>query len=128
MPLNRRVLLLFAPILTLVGFLGFLVPAEAALTSGAAPYNLFHIGFGLLGVGCLVSRRLAVIRAFNIGFGLIDVYQAVAGLLGLWPQSIFLWTRVDDGLHWVVGASLIGVGLLADRERPPRMTTLSNAA
>ncbi len=112
---NRALLTLFGPILIVVGVLGFVVPADAALTSGAAPYNLFHIGFGVLGMVAVLSRRLPLIRGFNIGFGLIDLYQGVASVLGWWPQEAFLWTRLDDGLHWGVGALLVGVGVLGDR-------------
>ncbi|MDP1827050.1 MAG: hypothetical protein Q8L48_27500 [Archangium sp.] len=115
-PLNLAVLRLFAPILIVVGVMGFVVPASAALTSGAAPYNVFHLVFGLMGLGCVMSRKPAAVRAFNLGFGLIDLYQALASALDLWPRSLFLWTRVDDVLHLVVGAGLVMVGLLARKD------------
>lgn len=114
-PLNLQVLRVFAPILIIVGVLGFVVPASAALTSGAAPYNVFHLVFGFIGLGCVLSGRLDAARAFNLGFGLIDLYQALASMADLWPRSLFLWTRVDDALHVVVGAALVGFALAADR-------------
>lgn len=114
-PLNVQVLRLFAPVLVLVGGLGFVLPASVALTSGATPYNVFHLLFGVVGLGCVASGRLPAARAFNLGFGLIDLYQALASGLHLWPEAAFRWTRVDDALHVVVGAGLVAVAVLADR-------------
>jgi len=48
---------------------------------------------------------------FNMGFGLIDLYQAWASFAHLPPEQYFLWTRVDDILHVVIGTSLVGIGL-----------------
>ncbi len=87
--LNYKVLLIFAPVLILVGIAGFLVPADVALTSGAPAYNVFHIIFGLIGVWLLVLRNENYIRGFNIGFGLIDLYQAFAGYAHLFPEEHF---------------------------------------
>jgi len=115
--LNYIVLLVFAPILILVGILGFVIPPEVALTSGAAPYNVFHIIFGAFGLLLLLSKNEGYIRGFNIGFGLIDLYQALAGFLNLFPETHFQWTRADDVLHVVIGAVLVAVGLFADRGR-----------
>lgn len=114
-PINLQVLRVFAPILIVVGVLGFVLPPAAALTSGAAPYNLFHLFFGVVGLGCVLSGKLGAVRAFNLGFGLVDLYQAVASLADLWPRSLFLWTRVDDALHVVVGTLLVALALGADR-------------
>ena len=44
--LSQKVLLVFAPLLILTGIAGFVIPEQYSLTSGAAPYNLFHIIFG----------------------------------------------------------------------------------
>jgi hypothetical protein len=117
-PINVQVLRLFAPILLVVGVLGFVLPPSAALTSGAAPYNVFHLLFGLVGLGCVLSGRLDAVRAFNLGFGIIDLYQALASVTELWPRSLFLWTRVDDVLHVLIGAALVAVALRADRAVP----------
>jgi hypothetical protein len=114
-PLNVVVLRLFAPLLLVVGVLGFITPESLALTSGATPYNVFHLVFGVVGLGALASRDLGPVRAFNVGFGLIDVYQAVASLAGLWPKAYFQWKATDDVLHVVIGLALVAVGLLADR-------------
>jgi hypothetical protein len=109
--LNSLILAIFAPILILVGLLGFIIPPHKSLTSGAPPYNIFHIVFGVIGVIIVMSGRPAAVRAFNVGFGLIDLYQAVAGWFGLFPRRLFKWTRVDDILHVVIGAALVVIGL-----------------
>lgn len=118
-PINLQVLRIFAPVLIIVGVLGFVLPPSASVTSGAAPYNIFHLSFGAIGLGCVFSGKLDAVRAFNLGFGLIDLYQAVASMADLWPRSLFLWTRVDDALHVIVGGLLVGFALAADRAQSP---------
>ena len=115
--LNYRVLIVFAPILILVGALGFLLPASASLTSGAPAYNVFHLVSGALGLALALSRKENPIRAFNVGFGLVDLYQAAASFLHLFPAEHFRWTRADDALHVLVGALLVCVGLYGRRAR-----------
>jgi hypothetical protein len=109
--INYSTLAIFAPILILVGLLGFILPASKSLTSSAPAYNLFHIAFGLLGLGLVWSGDLPQIKLFNLGFGLIDLYQAVASFQGWIPKAQFRWTRVDDFLHIVIGAFLVAVGV-----------------
>lgn len=109
--MNYYVLLIFAPLLILVGVLGFVIPKEKSLTSGATAYNIFHIAFGLIGLAVLYSNNVAYIRAFVIGFGLIDLYQALASYLHLFPEKYFKWTRVDDILHVVIGLALVAAGI-----------------
>ncbi len=113
--LNWLALIVFAPILILVGVLGFVLPESASLTSGAPAYNWFHIAFGVTGLLLALTRRESYARAFNLGFGLIDLYQAAASFLHLFPEKHFRWTRVDDLLHVVVGALLVGVALYGRR-------------
>ena len=110
--LNDIVLLIFAPILIVAGGLGFVVPAALRLTSGAPAYNIFHIAAGAGGLLLALSRREGAVRAFNVGFGAIDVYQAVASVAHLFPESAFRWTRADDALHVVIGIALIAIGAL----------------
>jgi len=107
---NRITLAIFAPILILVGVAGFLVPAQPGLTSGAPAYNVFHLVFGTLGLILvwLASERL--VSLFNAGFGLIDLYQALASRLDLFPEQYFLWTKVDDILHILIGLALVIIG------------------
>lgn len=113
---NYKVLLVFAPVLVLIGILGFVIPPEKAFTSGAAAYNIFHINFGIIGLLILFLKNENYIRLFNIGFGLIDLYQALASFAHLFPELYFHWTRVDDVLHIVIGAGLILVGIFGDRK------------
>jgi len=109
--LNFYVLVVFAPLLVLTGVLGFVLPADKSLTSGAPAYNVFHIIFGLIGVTAVLSVNGSFIRGFNIVFGLIDLYQAAASFLHLFPERHFKWKRADDVLHIVIGAGLVLVGV-----------------
>lgn len=111
MLINYYTLLIFAPILILVGILGFIIPQNKSLTSGAPAYNIFHIVFGIIGLGFVFLGNDTLIRTFNIGFGLIDLYQAVASFANLLPKKYFRWTRVDDVLHIVIGVALAAVGM-----------------
>jgi len=97
--------------LVAVGILGFVIPREKAMTSGAPLYNVFHIAFGLIGIALAFTGNDSAIRTFNIGFGAIDLYQAVASRRHWWPESIFRWTTVDDLLHIVIGLLLVIVGV-----------------
>lgn len=109
--LNSLTLAIFAPILILIGILGFVIPASKSLTSGATSYNIFHITFGVIGVVIMLTGLEGAMRAFNIGFGLIDLYQAIASFANLFPKQHFKWTRVDDILHVVIGAILVLIGV-----------------
>ena len=111
--LNYYVLMVFAPLLVLTGLAGFVIPERKSLTSGAPAYNVFHIVFGLIGLGIVYTQHQACIRAFNIGFGLIDVYQAIASFLHIFPEKQFRWRRADDVLHIVIGIALVLIGALA---------------
>ena len=82
--LNYWVLIIFAPILVLVGVLGFIIPDKKALTSGAPAYNIFHIIFGLAGI-MVATHHHDQIRWFNVGFGIIDLYQAATSKLHWFP-------------------------------------------
>jgi hypothetical protein len=107
---NFITLAIFAPVLILAGVAGFLVPAQQSLTSGAAPYNVFHIFFGTIGLLLVIGRRESLISSFNFGFGLIDLYQALASFVNLPPRQYFLWTRTDDVLHILIGLALVSIG------------------
>jgi hypothetical protein len=111
MDLNFYVLAVFAPLLIVVGILGFVIPESKSLTSGAPAYNIFHIVFGAIGFGCVMLGVEPCIRGFNIGFGLIDLYQAFASLFGWFPKAQFRWKRADDILHVIIGAALVLIGV-----------------
>lgn len=109
--MNYYVLAVFAPLLLIVGILGFVIPERKSLTSGAPTYNVFHITFGLIGLAILFSNQASWIKFFNVAFGAIDLYQAAASLLGLFPIKHFKWKRADDVLHIAIGAFLVIVGV-----------------
>jgi hypothetical protein len=114
---NRRLLVLFAPLLILAGVLGFIVPERLSLMSGAAPYNWFHLAFGVLG---LLALRVGSARGpvlFNLGFGLIDLWQVVAGVTGWFPAELFALRPADHVLHVVFGLVLTGAGVMGLRAR-----------
>jgi hypothetical protein len=112
---NSQVLAVFAPLLILTGVLGFLVPARLALMSGATPYNVFHLVAGAVGLGIVRQRSASGARAFNLVFGCIDLYQALAGLTGLFPARWFALRPADHVVHVLVGLFLVGVGYLGRR-------------
>ncbi len=107
---NARLLGLFGPILIVTGLAGFLVPPRLALMSGAPPYDVFHITFGALGTALVLARRARGIALFNLLFGLGDLYQAAAGVLGLFPAAVFLYRPADHLAHVVLGLLLAAVG------------------
>jgi len=120
MRVNYLTLAVFGPVLIIVGVAGFLIPPALTLTSGAPPYNLFHIFFGLVGLAIVLSQNEAGASFFNAGFGLIDLYQALASYFHLPPEKYFLWTRADDILHILIGAALVIIGCYAILKRERR--------
>ena len=113
--LNQKTLLIFAPLLILTGIAGFVIPERYSLMSGAAPYNLFHIIFGSIGLLITMTKSDLLASGFNLGFGLIDLYQVLASVVGLAPIQYFHWTYADDVLHVLIGFALViigGIGLM----------------
>jgi len=108
--LNQKTLLVFAPLLLLTGIAGFVIPEQYSLMSGAAPYNLFHILFGAIGLLLTMSNNDLLASSFNFGFGLIDLYQVLASVVGLTPIQYFHWTYADDVLHVLIGFALVIIG------------------
>ena len=111
--LNVLTLVIFAPTLVLVGILGFIIPQHKSPISGASPYNIFHIVFGVIGAIIVLINHPVTIKAFNIGLGMIDIYQALANYFGLFPKHLFKWTRADNILHVVIGIALVVIGVFA---------------
>jgi hypothetical protein len=111
MSFNRATLLIFAPLLILTGALGFLLSPELTPTSDAAPYNIFHIVFGFVGLMIVFTRYEWPVIAFNLIFGTIDLYQFIASYSDLFPEQFFQWTPTDDMLHIVLGLILALIGL-----------------
>lgn len=113
--LNQKTLMVFAPLLILTGIAGFVIPESYSLMSGAAPYNLFHIIFGSIGLLITMTNSDRLASLFNLGFGLIDLYQVLASVVGLAPIQYFHWTFADDVLHVLIGFALViigGIGLM----------------
>ena len=108
--LNQKTLLVLAPLLILTGIAGFVIPAQYSLMSGTAPYNLFHIFFGAIGLLITMANSDALASSFNLGFGLIDLYQVLASVIGLTPIQYFHWTYADDVLHVLIGFALVIIG------------------
>lgn len=108
--LNQITLLIFAPLLILTGIAGFVTPAQYSLMSNAAPYNLFHIIFGAIGLVLLQTNNDLAASSFNLGFGLIDLYQVLASVLKLSPVEYFHWTYADDVAHVILGFALVIIG------------------
>jgi uncharacterized membrane protein len=108
--LNQTTLLILAPLLIVTGIAGFALPESYSLMSNAAPYNLFHIIFGAIGLVLLQTKNDLVASGFNLGFGLIDLYQVLASVVGLTPIQHFHWTYADDVVHVVLGFALVIIG------------------
>jgi len=108
--LNQKTLLVFAPLLLLTGIAGFVIPEQYSLMSGAAPYNLFHIFFGAIGLLLTMSNNDLAASSFNFGFELLDLYQVLASVVGLTPIQYFHWTFADDVLHVLIGFALVIIG------------------
>ena len=108
--LTQKTLMVLAPLLILTGIAGFVIPERYSLMSGAAPYNLFHIVFGCIGLLITMSNSDLLASSFNLGFGLIDLYQVLASVVGLAPIQYFHWTYADDVLHVLIGFALVIIG------------------
>jgi len=108
--LNQKTLMVIAPLLVLTGIAGFLIPEQYSLMSGAAPYNMFHLVFGALGLVLISANNDLFASSFNFGFGLIDLYQVLASVVGLTPIQYFHWTYVDDLVHVILGFALVLIG------------------
>jgi hypothetical protein len=109
---NAMVASLLAPLLVLTGALGFALPSRWALLSAAPAYNLFHGVTGMIGIWLVIHAWGRGAVAFNLGFGLVDLYQALAGSVGLFPAALFAHRPLDDVLHVVLGLGLVGLGVL----------------
>lgn len=109
---NLQVLTVFAPLLILTGVLGFVLPAELSLMSGAPAYNVFHLLAGAVGLVLVLRRAAAGAATFNLAFGCIDLYQAVAGWAGWFPARLFALKPADHAVHVLIGVFLVAVGYL----------------
>jgi hypothetical protein len=108
---NLRLLTVFAPVLIAAGVAGLTLPPRLALMSGATVYDLFHISFGLLGLAIVGARSARFAARFNLIFGAIDLYQALAGVVGFFPADLFALRPADHVVHVVFGLLLVGFGV-----------------
>jgi hypothetical protein len=123
---NLWLLGLFGPVLILTGVGGLVLPPGSSPMSAAVPYDVFHVVFGALGVAIVLARSARFAGVFNVGFGAVDLYQALAGVLGIFPAGVFGLRPADHVVHVVLGAVLVGVGLrapLAPRRPTPSVET-----
>jgi hypothetical protein len=109
---NLQVLTVFAPLLILTGLVGFVLPADKSLMSGAAPYNVFHLIAGAIGLVIALRRSGSGAILFNLVFGAIDLYQVGAGLVGWFPTGLFELRPADHAVHVLIGLFLVVVGAL----------------
>jgi hypothetical protein len=107
----------FGAILILTGVVGLVWRDPAGLMSQAVPYDVFHVAFGTLGLMLGLRRRPVPAALFNLGFGLVDLYQVLAGLLGLFPAGLFALEAGDHLVHLVLGVALMACGLAGLRRR-----------
>ena len=114
--LNRVVLAILAVVLVVSGVVGLVSPGHQS-TSEAPAYDVFHLVAGAIGMILVLSNQATRIRRFNIVFGLIDLYQAVASVLHLFPAALFRWTTTDDAVHVAIGMGLVAAGLAGGRAR-----------
>lgn len=112
---NLQLLSVFAPLLVLTGALGFVLPPSLSIMSGATPYNVFHLLAAAVGLAILARRSVALAITFNLVFGGIDLWQALAGIVGLFPARLFALRPADHVVHVVVGLLLAGVGYLGKK-------------
>jgi hypothetical protein len=108
---NLRLLAVFGPVLIATGVAGLTLPPGLSLMSGAAPYDIFHIIFGTLGLAIVLARSARFAALFNLGFGAVDLYQAVAGAIGFFPARPFGLRPADHVVHVVLGLLLVSFGL-----------------
>jgi hypothetical protein len=108
---NLRLLAVFGPVLIATGVAGLTLPPALSLMSAVAPYDVFHIIFGTLGLAIVLARSARFAALFNLGFGAVDLYQAVAGVVGFFPARTFALRPADHVVHVVLGLLLVGFGV-----------------
>jgi hypothetical protein len=79
-------------------------------------HNLVHIAVGAV----MVAAAIAGTRAARSANTLIGAVYLALGVVGLFitgdsPLNVIALNGADNGLHLVIGALLVGVGLGADR-------------
>lgn len=119
---NRRLLAVFAPVLIATGVAGLTLRPGLSMMSNAASYDVFHIVFGALGLAIVLGRSGRQAALFNLGFGAVDLYQALAGVLGIFPAALFGLRPADHVVHVALGLLLVRFG--AGRLGRPRASSI----
>ena len=107
---NQPVLRALTMALLGAGAMGFVAPADKGPMCSAAPYNVFHLVAGGVGLRIAMTKNARVASWFNLTFGLIDLYQALAGVSGIFPSRLFRLRPADHVVHLVLGVVLAFVG------------------
>jgi hypothetical protein len=107
---NRRLLSVFGPLLIATGLAGLLLPARLSLMSDAPAYDVFHLVSGAIGTAIVLVRSARLAALFNLAFGAIDLYQAAAGVAGIFPARSFALRPADHVVHVVLGSLLVFFG------------------
>ncbi|MGE5827205.1 MAG: DUF4383 domain-containing protein [Micromonosporaceae bacterium] len=126
--LNTLVSGVIGAVFVVVGLLGFTVSGGhdlAGHTGGQllglfevnTLHNVVHLAVGAVMVAVAIAGSRAA-RTANVVIG--AVYLAL-GVLGLFitggnPLNVIALNGADNGLHLVIGAALLGIGLGADRD------------
>jgi len=127
--LNSLVAGTVGAVFIVVGLLGFTVSSGhdlAGHTGGQllglfqvnTLHNVVHLAVG----AAMVAAAIAGVRAARFANTLIGAVYLALGVLGLFitgnnPLNIIALNGADNGLHLVIGAVLVGVGLGADKAR-----------
>jgi hypothetical protein len=120
--INSIVAAVFGAVYTLVGIAGFFVVDNFIGQEGSSLlgfqvnhlHNIVHLLIGLALLGA--SRRTDTARGANLAIGVTYVLLGILGpfITGT-EANIVALNAADHGLHFVSGALLVGVALLADK-------------
>lgn len=126
--INSLVAFAFGAVFVIVGLLGFTVSGghHIAGTEGGELLGLFQVNvlhnFVHLAAGAvLIGSAIAGTKAAKVANTLFGVVYLAVGLVGLFlvgtSANVIALNGADNGLHLVLGAVLLGVGLGSDRAR-----------
>jgi hypothetical protein len=125
--LNSLVAGAVGAVFVVVGLLGFTVSGghdvvghEGGQLVGLFQVNTLHNIVHLAVGAAMIAAAIAGTRAARMGNTLIGAVYIVLGLLGLFitgdsPLNIIALNGADNGLHLVIGALLVAVGVGADK-------------
>jgi hypothetical protein len=115
-------------VFVVVGLLGFTVSGGHDLAGhtggqllGLFEVNTLHNAVHLAVGAVMIAAAIAGSRAARTANTLIGAVYLALGVLGLFitgdnPLNIIALNGADNGLHLVIGAVLLGIGMRADRE------------